>query len=91
LEFVGIDSREFIWDTFRPLLAGIDDERGVDREVFSVKSSDHDVLLFKTVTLIRADLAVSSSYKKARINNRFWSSSRIRKLINVSHPATNPY
>jgi hypothetical protein len=42
LEFVGIDSREFIWDTFRPLLAGIDDEGGVDREVFSVKSSDHD-------------------------------------------------
>jgi hypothetical protein len=31
---MGIDSHEFIWDTFRPLRAGIDDEAGVDRGVF---------------------------------------------------------
>src|SRR6266576_1957299 len=34
--------REFIWNAFRPLLVGVDDEAGVEREVFFVKGSDHD-------------------------------------------------
>ncbi|SRR5579883_83830 len=31
--------REFIWNAFRPLLAGVDDAAGVEREVFFVKGS----------------------------------------------------
>lgn len=34
--------REYIWSAFRPLLLGVDDEAGVEREVFFVKGSDHD-------------------------------------------------
>lgn len=34
--------REYIWNAFRPLLAGVDDQAGIEREVFFVKGSDHD-------------------------------------------------
>ena len=34
--------REHIWDAFRPLLMGIDDEGGIQREVFFTKGSEHD-------------------------------------------------
>jgi hypothetical protein len=34
--------RQHIWNAFRPLLAGVDDEAGIEREVFFVKGSDHD-------------------------------------------------
>lgn len=34
--------REYIWNAFRPLLAGVDDDAGIVIEVFFVKGSDHD-------------------------------------------------
>lgn len=34
--------REYIWNAFRPLLAGVEDESGIEREMFFVKGSDHD-------------------------------------------------
>jgi hypothetical protein len=34
--------REYIWNAFRPLLAGVDDEAGIEREAFFAKGSDHD-------------------------------------------------
>jgi hypothetical protein len=37
--------RELIWNAFRPLLLGVDDDSGVEREVFFVKGSDHDAYI----------------------------------------------
>lgn len=34
--------REYIWNAFRPLLSGVEDEAGIERETFFVKGSDHD-------------------------------------------------
>jgi len=34
--------REYIWEAFRPLIAGLDDQAGIEREIFFVKGSDHD-------------------------------------------------
>ena len=34
--------REYIWNAFRPLLSGVDEEAGTEREVFFAKGSDHD-------------------------------------------------
>jgi hypothetical protein len=40
--------REYIWNAFRPLLAGVGDDAGIEREVFFVKGSDHDEYQLKT-------------------------------------------
>ena len=34
--------REFIWEAFRPLLIGADDDAGVERQVFFPKGKEHD-------------------------------------------------
>jgi hypothetical protein len=34
--------RDYIWNAFRPFLMGVDDEAGVEREVFFAKGSEHD-------------------------------------------------
>lgn len=36
------ERREYIWNAFRPLLMGVDEEAGLEREVFFAKGSDHD-------------------------------------------------
>lgn len=61
--------REYIWNAFRPLLIGVDDEAGVEREVFFVKGSDHDAYVHIRSILqgAKGDLIVIDPYMDGSI------------------------
>ncbi len=61
--------REYIWNALRPLLAGVDDDAGIEREVFFVKGSDHDayVHIRSILQTAKADLFVIDPYMDGSI------------------------
>jgi len=61
--------REYIWNAFRPLLAGVDDDAGTEREVFFVKGSDHDayVHIRSILQTAKNDLFVIDPYMDGSI------------------------
>jgi hypothetical protein len=61
--------REYIWGAFRPLLAGVDDDAGIEREVFFVKGSDHDayVHIRSILQTAKGDLFVIDPYMDSSI------------------------
>ena len=61
--------REFIWNAFRPLLLGVDDEGGIEREVFFVKGSDHDAYVHIRAILqsAKSDLFLIDPYMDGSI------------------------
>src|SRR5580658_4631850 len=61
--------REYIWNAFRPLLAGVDDEAGIEREVFFVKGSDHDayVHIRSILQTAKAELFIIDPYTDGTI------------------------
>lgn len=61
--------REYIWNAFRPLLTGVDDSAGIEREVFFVKGSDHDayVHIRSILQTAKADLFIIDPYMDGSI------------------------
>jgi hypothetical protein len=61
--------REYIWNAFRPLLAGVDDEAGIAREMFFVKGSDHDayVHIRSILQTAKAELFIIDPYMDGTI------------------------
>ena len=61
--------REYIWNAFRPLLFGVEDEAGVEREVFFVKGSDHDayVHIRSILQTVKADMFIIDPYMDGSI------------------------
>jgi hypothetical protein len=61
--------REYIWGAFRPLLAGVDDDAGIEREVFFVKGSDHDayVHIRSILQAAKANLFIIDPYMDGSI------------------------
>jgi hypothetical protein len=61
--------REYIWNAFRPILAGVDDEAGIERESFFVKGSDHDayVHIRSILQTAKGDLFVIDPYMDGSI------------------------
>jgi hypothetical protein len=61
--------REYIWSAFRPLLAGVEDESGIECEVFFVKGSDHDayVHIRSILQTAKANLFVIDPYMDGSI------------------------
>ena len=61
--------REYIWNAFRPLLVGVDDEVGIEREVFFVKGSEHDAYVHIRTILqtAKADLFLIDPYMDGSI------------------------
>jgi hypothetical protein len=61
--------REYIWNAFRPLLAGVGDEAGIEQEVFFVKGSDHDAYVHIRAILqtAKADLFLIDPYMDGSI------------------------
>jgi hypothetical protein len=61
--------RDYIWNAFRPLLAGVDDEFGIEREAFFVKGSDHDAYVHIRTILqtAKAELFIIDPYMDGTI------------------------
>jgi len=61
--------RAYIWKAFRPLLAGVDEVAGIEREVFFVKGSDHDAYVHIRAILqtAKADLFIIDPYMDGSI------------------------
>jgi hypothetical protein len=61
--------REYIWNAFRPLLAGVDDVAGIERETFFVKGSDHDayVHIRSILQTTKGELAIIDPYMDSMI------------------------
>ena len=61
--------REYIWKAFRPLLLGVDDEAGIEREVFFTKGSDHDayVHIRSILQTAKGDLFIIDPYMDGSI------------------------
>jgi hypothetical protein len=61
--------RQYIWDAFRPLLAGAGDEEAVEHEAFFVKGSNHDayVHIRAILQLAKAELFIIDPYMDGSI------------------------
>jgi hypothetical protein len=61
--------REYIWNALRPLLAGVDDDARIEREVFFVKGSDHDAYIHirSILQTAKSDLFVIDPYMDGSI------------------------
>jgi hypothetical protein len=84
--------REYIWNAFRPLLVGVDDESGVEREVFFVKGSDHDayVHIRSILQTAKADLFVIDPYMDGSIYQVLGTLSPATmkvRILTSKHPA----
>jgi hypothetical protein len=61
--------REHIWNAFRPILSGVDDQAEIEREVFFTKGSDHDAYVHIRTILqaARSDLFLIDPYMDGSI------------------------
>jgi hypothetical protein len=84
--------REYIWKAFRPLLAGVDDDSGIEREVFFVKGSDHDayVHIRSILQTAKGDLFVIDPYMDGSIYQAFGTLTATPmnvRILTSKHPA----
>src|SRR5208282_6096859 len=61
--------REYIWNAFRPLLSGVEDETGIEHETFFVKGTDHDAYVHIRAILqsAKAELILIDPYMDGSI------------------------
>jgi hypothetical protein len=61
--------REYIWSAFRPLLTDLQDEYGIQREVFFAKGSEHDAYVHIRAILhtVKTDLSIIDPYMDGSI------------------------
>jgi hypothetical protein len=77
--------REHIWNAFRPLLAGVDDDAGIEHEVFFVKGSDHDayVHIRSILQTAKADLFLIDPYMDGSIFQLLGTLTPATMVVNI--------
>ena len=80
-----VSRREHIWNAFRPLLAGVDDDAGIEREVFFVKGSDHDayVHIRSILQTAKADLFLIDPYMDGSLYQLLGTLSPTKMIVQI--------